>query len=62
VPPTFRENFGAAMHIVRHHKVYSPKGTYEGGREKAPSEPSIRLEDGLARTYRWIYDEMAKAH
>jgi nucleoside-diphosphate-sugar epimerase len=24
-------------------------------------EPSIRLEDGLERTYRWIYDEMAMA-
>jgi hypothetical protein len=48
--PTFRENFGAAMNIVRHHKVYGPKGTYEGGREKAPSEPSIRLQDGLVRT------------
>jgi nucleoside-diphosphate-sugar epimerase len=21
-------------------------------------EPSIRLQDGLARTYAWIYDEM----
>lgn len=161
----FREDFGLATRIVRYHNVYGPNGTYEGGREKAPSaicrkvitakmsgkheieiwgdghqtrsfmyiddclhgtnmlldsdfvdpinvgssqkvtinqlvdiaeniagiklerrykldapkgvngrnsdntlikkvfgwEPSVRLEDGLARTYCWIYDEMAKA-
>jgi GDP-D-mannose 3',5'-epimerase len=160
----FREDFGVETRIVRYHNVYGPVGTYEGGREKAPSaicrkvieakvsgkheieiwgdghqtrsfmyiddclhgtnllldsdfvdpinvgssqkvtinqlvdiaeniagiklkrrykldapkgvngrnsdntlikkvfnwEPSILLEDGLARTYRWIYDEMAK--
>jgi len=160
----FREDFGLATRVARYHNVYGPEGTYEGGREKAPSaicrkviqakmsgkheieiwgdghqtrsfmyiddcvqgtnmltdsdyvepinigssqkvtinqlvdiaesiagiklnrrykldapkgvngrnsdntlikqvfnwEPSIRLEDGLARTYRWIYDQMAK--
>ena len=161
----FREDFGLATRVARYHNVYGPHGTYDGGREKAPSaicrkviaaklsgnheieiwgdgrqtrsfmyiddcvhgsnmlldsdfvepinvgssqkvtinqlvdiaeeiagiklkrrykldapkgvngrnsdntliqkvfnwEPSIRLEDGLARTYRWIYDDMAKA-
>ena len=161
----FREDFGLATRVARFHNVYGPHGTYDGGREKAPSaicrkviaaklsgnheieiwgdgrqtrsfmyiddcvhgsnmlldsdfvepinvgssqkvtinqlvdiveeiagiklkrrykldapkgvngrnsdntliqkvfnwEPSIRLEDGLARTYRWIYDDMAKA-
>jgi len=160
----FREDFGVETRVVRYHNVYGPNGTYDGGREKAPSaicrkviqaklsgkheieiwgdgqqtrsfmyiddclhgtnmitdsdfiepinvgssqkvtinqlvdiaeeiagvtlkrrykldapkgvngrnsdntlikevfgwEPSIRLEDGLARTYRWIYDEMTK--
>ena len=160
----FREDFGLATRIARYHNVYGPNGTYDGGREKAPSaicrkviaaklsgnhdieiwgdgrqtrsfmyiddclhgtnmlldsdfidpinvgssqkvtinqlvdiaeniaglklkrrykldapkgvngrnsdntlikkvfhwEPSIRLEDGLERTYRWIYDEMTK--
>jgi nucleoside-diphosphate-sugar epimerase len=160
----FREDFGLATRVARYHNVYGPNGTYDGGREKAPSaicrkvitakltgqheieiwgdgrqtrsfmyiddclhgtnllldndfveplnvgssqkvtinqlvdiaediagiklkrrykldapkgvngrnsdntlikkvfnwEPSIRLEDGLARTYRWIYDEMTK--
>jgi len=33
----FREDFGLATRVVRYHNVYGPHGTYEGGREKAPS-------------------------
>jgi nucleoside-diphosphate-sugar epimerase len=33
----FREDFGLAARIARYHNVYGPQGTYEGGREKAPS-------------------------
>jgi GDP-D-mannose 3',5'-epimerase len=33
----FREDFGLAARIARYHNVYGPHGTYEGGREKAPS-------------------------
>jgi GDP-D-mannose 3',5'-epimerase len=33
----FREDFGLATRIARYHNVYGPIGTYEGGREKAPS-------------------------
>lgn len=33
----FREDFGLATRIARYHNVYGPNGTYDGGREKAPS-------------------------
>jgi nucleoside-diphosphate-sugar epimerase len=33
----FREDFGLATRIGRYHNVYGAHGTYEGGREKAPS-------------------------
>jgi GDP-D-mannose 3', 5'-epimerase len=33
----FREDFGLATRVARYHNVYGPHGTWEGGREKAPS-------------------------
>jgi nucleoside-diphosphate-sugar epimerase len=33
----FREDFGMETRVARYHNVYGPKGTYDGGREKAPA-------------------------
>ena len=33
----FMEDFGLECHIARFHNIYGPKGTYMGGREKAPA-------------------------
>ena len=33
----FREDFGLATRIARYHNVYGPRGSYDGGREKAPA-------------------------
>jgi nucleoside-diphosphate-sugar epimerase len=33
----FSEDFGIKTRIARYHNVYGPKGTYFGGREKAPA-------------------------
>jgi GDP-D-mannose 3', 5'-epimerase len=33
----FSEDFGLATRIARYHNVYGPKGTWTGGREKAPA-------------------------
>jgi len=33
----FSEDFGLATRVARYHNVYGPRGTYEGGREKAPA-------------------------
>ncbi|WP_448208392.1 NAD-dependent epimerase/dehydratase family protein [Azospirillum sp. sgz302134] len=33
----FTEDFGLPTRVVRYHNVYGPKGTYDGGREKAPA-------------------------
>jgi nucleoside-diphosphate-sugar epimerase len=33
----FLEDFGLAARVARYHNVYGPKGTYKGGREKAPA-------------------------
>jgi GDP-D-mannose 3', 5'-epimerase len=33
----FREDFGLTTRVARFHNVYGPKGTWKGGREKAPA-------------------------
>ena len=33
----FNEDFNLEISIARYHNVYGPKGTYDGGREKAPA-------------------------
>ncbi|MBE2185808.1 MAG: NAD-dependent epimerase/dehydratase family protein [Rhodothermales bacterium] len=33
----YREDHGMETRVVRFHNVYGPKGTYEGGKEKAPA-------------------------
>jgi nucleoside-diphosphate-sugar epimerase len=33
----FSEEFGLPTRIVRFHNIYGPRGTFEGGREKAPA-------------------------
>ncbi len=33
----FREDFGMVTRMARYHNVYGPKGTWKGGREKAPA-------------------------
>jgi nucleoside-diphosphate-sugar epimerase len=33
----FTEDFGLATRVVRYHNIYGPKGTFDGGREKAPA-------------------------
>jgi nucleoside-diphosphate-sugar epimerase len=33
----FREDFGLETRVARYHNVYGPKGTWTGGREKAPA-------------------------
>jgi GDP-D-mannose 3', 5'-epimerase len=33
----FTEDFGLATRVARYHNVYGPRGTYDGGREKAPA-------------------------
>lgn len=33
----FSEDFGLDVRVARFHNVYGPKGTYDGGREKAPA-------------------------
>ena len=33
----FLEDFNLDVSVARYHNVYGPKGTYDGGREKAPA-------------------------
>ena len=33
----FTEDFGLETRVVRYHNIYGPKGTFDGGREKAPA-------------------------
>jgi len=33
----FQEDFGLDTRVIRFHNVYGPKGTFDGGREKAPA-------------------------
>jgi GDP-D-mannose 3', 5'-epimerase len=56
----------AGIKLKRKYKLDAPKGV--NGRNSDNTlikkylgwEPSIRLRDGMERTYRWIYDEMIK--
>jgi nucleoside-diphosphate-sugar epimerase len=56
----------AGIKLKRAYKLDAPKGV--NGRNSDNTlikkylgwEPSIRLRDGMERTYRWIYDEMIK--
>ncbi|HEX7861889.1 MAG TPA: NAD-dependent epimerase/dehydratase family protein [Verrucomicrobiae bacterium] len=56
----------AGLKLKRNYKLDAPKGV--NGRNSDNTlikkylgwEPSIRLRDGMERTYRWIYDEMIK--
>ena len=56
----------AGIKLNRRYKLDAPKGV--NGRNSDNTlikrylgwEPSIRLRDGMERTYRWIYDEMLK--
>jgi GDP-D-mannose 3', 5'-epimerase len=57
----------AGVTLKRRYKLDAPKGVR--GRNSDNTliqhhlgwEPSIRLEDGLERTYRWIYDQMTQS-
>jgi nucleoside-diphosphate-sugar epimerase len=54
----------AGVKLTRSYNLSAPKGV--NGRNSDNTrieqllnwEPRIRLEDGLEKTYRWIYDEM----
>jgi GDP-D-mannose 3',5'-epimerase len=39
----FAEDFGLETRVARFHNVYGPKGTYTGGREKAPAAISRKV-------------------
>jgi GDP-D-mannose 3', 5'-epimerase len=55
----------AAVKLRRHYDLQAPRGVMGRNsdntkiREILQWEPSISLRDGLEKTYRWIYDEMA---
>jgi nucleoside-diphosphate-sugar epimerase len=58
----------AGIRVERKHNLAAPKGV--NGRNSDNTrikqvlgwEPSIRLRDGMERTYRWIYDEYLKTY
>jgi nucleoside-diphosphate-sugar epimerase len=55
----------AGVDLVRRYDVFAPKGVRGRNsdntmiRERLGWEPTVSLHDGLERTYRWIYDEVA---
>jgi nucleoside-diphosphate-sugar epimerase len=55
----------AGLRLARRYKLDAPKGVRGRNSDNAMIrrllgwEPGIRLEDGLQRTYRWIYDQLA---
>ena len=54
----------AGITLMRNYKLDAPKGVrgrYSDNtliKQKLGWAPSIRLEDGMAKTYAWIYDQM----
>jgi GDP-D-mannose 3', 5'-epimerase len=57
----------AGITVERRHDLSAPQGVRGRNsdntliRKELGWEPSIRLQDGLERTYRWIYDQLALA-
>jgi GDP-D-mannose 3', 5'-epimerase len=57
----------AGITVERRHDLTAPQGVRGRNsdntliRKELGWEPSIRLQDGLERTYRWIYDQLALA-
>jgi nucleoside-diphosphate-sugar epimerase len=57
----------AGIKVERHHDLSAPQGVRGRNsdntliQQELGWEPSIRLQDGLERTYRWIYDQVALA-
>src|SRR5438309_1332608 len=45
----FTEDFGLYTRVARFHNVYGPKGTWEGGREKAPAAICRKVIDCKAK-------------
>ena len=52
------------MKLKRHYKLDAPKGVRGRNSDNTMIKklmnwaPSIRLEDGMDKTYKWIHDEM----
>lgn len=57
----------AGIELQRHYQLDAPKGVRGRSsdntriRELMGWEPQVRLRDGMEQTYRWIWDEVAKA-
>ena len=50
----FQEDYGLQVRIVRLHNVYGPKGTYLGGREKAPAALCRKIIDAKLKNKKKI--------
>lgn len=40
---SFARNYGLSVRIARYHNIFGPKGTYDGGKEKAPAALSRKV-------------------
>jgi nucleoside-diphosphate-sugar epimerase len=43
----FREDYGVNTRVARFHNVYGPRGSYDGGREKAPAAISRKVIEAM---------------
>ena len=50
----FREDFNLTTRVARYHNVYGERGTYEGGREKAPAAICRKIAEAKIRGSREI--------
>ena len=50
----FSEDFGLDTRVARYHNVYGPKGTYGGGREKAPAAICRKIINAKINKYNFI--------
>jgi GDP-D-mannose 3', 5'-epimerase len=44
----FAEEFGLTTRVARFHNIYGPRGTYQGGREKAPAALSRKIAEATS--------------
>ena len=50
----FQEDFGLETRVIRFHNVYGPKGTFDGGREKAPAAICRKIATAKIKKYNEI--------
>lgn len=57
----YAKNYGLNVHIARFHNIYGPKGTYKGGKEKAPAATCRKVIENESQVEVWGDGEQTRS-